>query len=91
MLLFHSNRILFLLAKLSVYGWALDLPNHSTFLMMDSGMGYAVSFHRLIFFPVIMMKNLYVPCRFPVGPRTIARVKQVTTMFVKVGSLLALQ
>jgi hypothetical protein len=56
---FHLNRIPFLSEKSSVFGWALDLPNCSIFLMMDSGMGYAVSFCHLFFFPVSMLKNLY--------------------------------
>ncbi len=87
MLSFHLNRIQFLLAKLSVFGRVLDLPNCSTFLMMDSGMGDVISFHCLIHFPVIVLKNLQVPCRFPVGLRTIAGVEQVTIVFVGVGSL----
>ncbi len=39
----------------------------------------------------VRLKNLYVPCRLPVGLRMIVGVDQVTIMLVSTGSLWALQ
>ncbi len=66
---------------------ALVFPNCFAYLMIESGMDYAIIFLRLIFFPVARLKNCYVPCRLPVRLRTIAGVKQVTIILVGMGLL----
>ncbi len=73
-------------AKSKIPGRAVNLAYASTFLITESGMGYGVNALRLTFFPVAKLKNLYVPCRLPVGPSTIAGVERVTMVFVGVGS-----
>ena len=55
--------------------------------MTKLGIGYGVKLRRLIFLPVVRLKNLYVPCRLPVRPRAIAGVDLVTIVLVGVGSL----
>ncbi len=62
------------------------MPYTSTFLMTKSGMGYGVNAHRLTFFPVARLRNLYVPFRFPVGPSMITGVERVAMVFVFAGS-----
>ncbi len=52
-----------------------------------SGIGYRVNTQHLIFLPVARLKNLQVPCKFPVGPSTIDGVEQVTMEFIGVGLL----
>ena len=59
--------------------------------MIKPGIGYAIIFCCLILVPVIRLKNLHVPCKLPIGPRTIARVDQVIIMLVGTGSSWASQ
>jgi hypothetical protein len=53
---FHSNRMLFLSAKLNTpYE---DLPKASTFFITKSGIGHAVNLRHFIFLPVSRLKKL---------------------------------
>jgi hypothetical protein len=72
--------------KSKIPGRAVDLVYALTLLMTESSMGYGVNARCLIFFPVAKLKNLYVPCKLPVGPSTSAGVKQVTMVFVGISS-----
>jgi hypothetical protein len=53
---------------------------------MESGIGSRVHVRLLIFLPVIRLKNLYVPCAFPVGPIAIAGVVRDRVSLDGIGS-----
>ena len=69
--LFHSNNTPLRSAKANSPALTAASAYHSTFLMIESGIGMGVKFRRLIFLPVTKLRNLCVPWRFPVGPRLI--------------------
>ena len=77
---------MFLSEKSNAPGSAVLLPYLSTAFIAESGIGMTVNFRRFTFLPVAKLKNLWVPCRFPVGPRLIAGLERDVIEFVGLGS-----
>ena len=83
---FHSNKIPAWLAKSKSPGSPSCSPNPSTFAIIEAGIGKGVKVRCLMRLPVRRLKNFYVPCKLPVGPRQIAFCVRLSMLFVGIGS-----